>query len=126
MEKTMELNFMHCFKQMPIMSGSLAYVRKQRKQNKSICRKLQTMLLHKRNLDITEEDHLVLLITCTSEMTNGRNILVGRLTEQIYPEQEKPKTGGLGSTRYENWSYPCRFFSGSCCFFLSYCYSIEN
>ena len=26
--------------------------------------------LHKRNLDITEEDHLVLLITCTSEMTN--------------------------------------------------------
>ncbi len=51
------------------------------------------MLLHKRNLDITEEDHLVLLITCTSEMTNGRNILVGRLTEQIYPEQENRKLG---------------------------------
>lgn len=52
--------------------------------------------LHKRNLDITEEDHLVLLITCTSEMTNGRNILVGRLTEQIYPEKGKPKNWGTG------------------------------
>lgn len=47
--------------------------------------------LYKRNLNVTEEDHLVLLITCTSEMTNGRNILVGRLTEQVYPEKEKPK-----------------------------------
>ena len=52
--------------------------------------------LYKRNLNVTEEDHLVLLITCTSEMTNGRNILVGRLTEQVYPEKEKPKNVGTG------------------------------
>ena len=29
-------------------------------------------------------------------MTNGRNILVGRLTEQIYPEKGKPKNWGTG------------------------------
>ena len=52
--------------------------------------------LYKRNFEITQNDHLVLLITCTSEMTNGRNILVGRLTEQVYPEKEKPKNVGTG------------------------------
>ena len=39
---------------------------------------------------------MVLLITCTSDMTNGRNILVGRLTDQVYPEKEKAKDLGTG------------------------------
>ena len=52
--------------------------------------------LYKRNLEITQNDHLVLLITCTSEMTNVRNILVGKLSDQIYPEKEKPKSLGTG------------------------------
>lgn len=52
--------------------------------------------LYKRNFELTEKDHLVLLITCTSEMTNGRNILVGRLTDQVYPEKEKAKNLGTG------------------------------
>lgn len=57
---------------------------------------IETNALHRRNLKITENDHLVLLITCTSEMTNGRNILVGRLTDQVYPEKEKVKNMGTG------------------------------
>lgn len=52
--------------------------------------------LYKRNFEITQNDHLVLLITCTSELTNGRNILVGKLLDQIYPEKEKPKSLGTG------------------------------
>lgn len=52
--------------------------------------------LYKRNFKITQNDHLVLLITCTSELTNGRNILVGKLSDQIYPEKEKPKSLGTG------------------------------
>ncbi len=52
--------------------------------------------LYKKNFELTENDHLVLLITCTSEMTNGRNILVGRLTDQVYPEKEKAKNLGTG------------------------------
>ena len=57
---------------------------------------IEANALHRRNLKITENDHLVLLITCTSEMTNGRNILVGRLTDQVYPEKEKVKNMGTG------------------------------
>ena len=52
--------------------------------------------LYKRELNITEDDHLVLLTTCTSDMTNGRNVLVGRLTDQVYPEKEKAKNLGTG------------------------------
>ena len=52
--------------------------------------------LYKRHFEITQNDHLVLLITCTSELTNGRNILVGKLSDQIYPEKEKPKSLGTG------------------------------
>ena len=29
-------------------------------------------------------------------LTNGRNILVGRLTDQVYPEKEKAKNLGTG------------------------------
>ena len=57
---------------------------------------IEANALHRRNLKITENDHLVLLITCTSEMTNGRNILVGRLTDQVYPEKEKVRNMGTG------------------------------
>ena len=52
--------------------------------------------LYKRELNITEDDHLVLLTTCTSDMTNGRNVLVGRLTDKVYPEKEKAKNLGTG------------------------------
>ena len=57
--------------------------------------------LYKRNFELTENDHLVLLITCTSEMTNGRNILVGRLTDQVYPEKEKAKNLGTGIDEFK-------------------------
>ena len=53
-------------------------------------------MLYKRELNITEDDHLVLLTTCTSDMTNGRNVLVGRLTDQVYPQKEKAKNLGTG------------------------------
>ena len=35
-------------------------------------------------------------------MTNGRNILVGRLTDQIYPEKEKAKNVGTGIDELKN------------------------
>ena len=47
-------------------------------------------------MNITEDDHLVLLTTCTSDLTNGRNVLVGRLTDQVYSEKEKAKNLGTG------------------------------
>ena len=63
---------------------------------------IENNVLYKRDMNITEDDHLVLLTTCTSDMTNGRNILVGRLTDQIYPEKEKAKNVGTGIDELKN------------------------
>ena len=41
---------------------------------------------HKRDIGITVEDHLVLLATCSSSSTNGRDILVGRVTDELYED----------------------------------------
>ncbi|RHS65845.1 SrtB family sortase [Ruminococcus sp. AM46-18] len=57
---------------------------------------IEANAIYRRNIKITENDHLVLLTTCTSEMTNGRNILVGKLTDQVYPEKEKVRNMGTG------------------------------
>lgn len=43
----------------------------------------------KRNIPVSEKDQLVLLSTCTSEITNGRYVLVGKISEQLHL-QERP------------------------------------
>ncbi len=48
---------------------------------------------------VTTQDRLVLLSTCTTEITNGRHILVGRLTDEVYPEAEKQVNTGAGVDR---------------------------
>lgn len=40
---------------------------------------------HLRSIEVTTDDQLVLLSTCTSSSTNGRHILVGRVTDQVFP-----------------------------------------
>lgn len=81
---------------MLIMRGFLLYARDDPDAKQEYLQEIEKNVLNKRELTLTQEDHLVLLITCTSEMTNGRNILVGRLTDQVYPEKEKPKNLGTG------------------------------
>ena len=66
------------------------------KTRQAYLQEIEANAIYRRNIKITENDHLVLLITCTSEMTNGRNILVGKLTDQVYPEKEKVKNMGTG------------------------------
>lgn len=58
--------------------------------------------LYTRAMDITTKDHLVLLTTCTSDMTNGRNILVGRISDHIYPEAKKAINKGTGIDHLKN------------------------
>ena len=43
--------------------------------------------IHIRNIDVTIDDRIVLLSTCSSSSTNGRDILVGRLSDS---ERENP------------------------------------
>jgi len=51
-----------------------------------------------RELDVSIDDRLVVLSTCTQRITNGRHILVGRLMEEV-PEDvfEGVQRGGVGA-----------------------------
>ena len=40
--------------------------------------------IHERNIDISTSDNIVLLTTCSANSTNGRDILVGRLTDEVF------------------------------------------
>ena len=42
--------------------------------------------IHKRDIGTTTEDRILLLITCSSASTNGRDILVGRITRELYED----------------------------------------
>lgn len=65
---------------------------------------LLEMSLHKREVDIEEGDRIVLLSTCSTTETNGRDILVGKITKERYPntftEEEKSPITIL---RVEDW-----------------------
>jgi sortase B len=50
-----------------------------------------------RDAGVTEEDRIVLLSTCTSsDATNGRDILVGRITDELYEDTFDTETGDGG------------------------------
>lgn len=56
---------------------------------------LLTRALYKRDIGVTTEDHLILLTTCSSSSTNGRDILVGRITDKVYSDPTlNTKTNG--------------------------------
>jgi sortase B len=42
--------------------------------------------MHTRETDVTINDRFVLLATCSSGTTNGRDILVGRITDELYED----------------------------------------
>ena len=52
-----------------------------------------------RDINVSSEDHLVLLSTCTENTTNGRHILVGRITDNVFPAP-KEENNRLGKKVY--------------------------
>ena len=42
--------------------------------------------IHKRDIGITTRDRILLLSTCSSSSTNGRDILIGRITEEVFAD----------------------------------------
>ena len=42
--------------------------------------------MHTRNLKIVPEDRIILLTTCSISSTNGRDILAGRITDEVYED----------------------------------------
>lgn len=62
-------------------------------------KKIINQAVHTRDLSVDTSDYLVLLSTCTSLLTNGRHILVGKITDEVPPDlfyeevQEKKLSG---------------------------------
>ena len=56
--------------------------------------------MYSRDIGVTIDDHLILLSTCSASSTNGRDILVGRITDEVYGDTffEEGTEGGLGVT----------------------------
>lgn len=56
-------------------------------------RYLMSIATYTRDIDVSSEDHIVLLSTCTEEITNGRHILVAKIedTVQVNPYQIEEK-----------------------------------
>lgn len=58
--------------------------------------------IHTRDIGLRPEDHIVLLYTCTSSTTNGRHVLVGRITDKVFEdnfEEDSAKIFGLDSQK---------------------------
>lgn len=67
---------------------------------------IESNALHMREADVADGEKILLLSTCTSDITNGRYILAGKLTEEFHKDPFKEKTGnqkeigeGLGISR---------------------------
>ena len=61
---------------------------------------LQVKAMHTRDIGVTDEDHIILLSTCSSGSTNGRDILIGRITDEIFddPTKNTTTTDGMDKT----------------------------
>jgi len=66
-------------------------------EEESYARHLVQKSTHARDIGITAEDRIVLLSTCTSDTTNGRHILVGKLTDTIFTDSYRAGANGDAS-----------------------------
>ncbi|MBQ8133584.1 MAG: class B sortase [Clostridia bacterium] len=51
--------------------------------HKSYLAMIKNKAVNYRDINITEDDHIILLSTCSSESTNGRNLLAAKLEEEL-------------------------------------------
>ena len=67
---------------------------------------IQQHALNLRQLSVTEQDHLVLLSTCATDMTNGRYVLVGKILDyevaNPFPEEEKNTGTGIDTQKLKD------------------------
>jgi sortase B len=66
--------------------GSIFEVNIKTEMRQSYLDSLMAKAVHKRDTDITLDDRIVMLSTCSSSSTNGRDILVGKITEETYED----------------------------------------
>lgn len=57
---------------------------------------LDSLAMHRRDTELTAQDHIVLLSTCNSDSTNGRSILVGKISDKVYDDPFPPEEANRG------------------------------
>ncbi|MDF9825291.1 sortase B [Breznakia sp. PF5-3] len=65
---------------------------------------IEVNALHYRDLHVTTKDHIVILSTCSSALTNGRYILVGRITDSTYPDSFNRAKDNLSESNVGIWN----------------------
>lgn len=50
-----------------------------------------------RAIDVSSKDNIIILSTCTTDITNGRHILIGRITDKVWEDTFKNKVGAISS-----------------------------
>ncbi len=68
---------------------------------------IRSRAMHWREISVGLDDHLVLLSTCTSDETNGRQMLVGRLTDTVFSDGNSGPASGGGAMTW--WQRAIRF-----------------
>ena len=65
---------------------------------------LYAKTVHKRDVGVTTEDRIILLSTCSSNSTNGRDILVGKITDETYEDTSlgAGTSGGIMQTKNDD------------------------
>ena len=58
----------------------------QEEERRTFLDNIHAKAIHKRDIEVTINDHLIMLSTCSSRSTNGRDILLGRITKEIYED----------------------------------------
>ena len=87
-------------------------------EGKGNCQGYLTYLLgtamYTRTVSVEVADHLILLSTCTSDATNGRHILVGKLSTTLYDDPfEKDTTWRSGGRTLWEWLRQIPVWSGA-------------
>lgn len=58
-----------------------------------------------RKLDFSDDENIVILDTCDFSQTNGRSILIGRLTDEIYENSYQEEVRENQFAKFLSWSY---------------------
>ncbi|MCL2866272.1 MAG: class B sortase [Clostridia bacterium] len=56
------------------------------KEHQAYLDNLLELAVHKRDIGVTIQDHIILLSTCSASSTNGRDILAGRIVDAVYED----------------------------------------
>jgi len=52
---------------------------------------IYSMAIHKRDIGVTTKDKIVLLSTCSASSTNGRDVLIGKISDEVFPDTTQDK-----------------------------------